>query len=452
MDLTEAREEHPDGAFREAWVAELYSAQSAICSAIEALEASVAAKLQQQQQQQPQQQQQQQQQPKCAKRFENTQWVRGPGQGGGLTRVIQDGVVFAKGGVNVSAVEGSLPLAAALSMCRGGGEKLRELLRDLLPPKPAAAAAAAAAGGGAAAASGGGGAAGCNSSNSSNNSNNSSNSSSSSSSSSSGSVQEGSSGAYSSNISFFAAGLSLVLHPCNPHAPSSHANYRFFQLFCEGKSICWWFGGGADLSPAYIIEKDCIDFHQALKDMCDRHNPIYYPRFKLWADAYYRLPHRGEARGIGGIFFDYLNDECRGKLKEIKEFCVDGLHSFAPIYLDIVQRRCCSSYTQQQLRWMLIRRGRYIEFNLICDRGTKFGLALPGSIAENILMSLPLEARWEYTPAPPSPSSLEGKTLQLLIHPRDWVSFDKHHLKGFVVPHEEDRPLETKNKHPLQYS
>ncbi|OEH79645.1 coproporphyrinogen oxidase [Cyclospora cayetanensis] len=244
-----------------------------------------------------------------------------------------------------------------------------------------------------------------------------------------------------SPFTFFAAGLSLVIHPDNPMAPTSHANFRMFQLFRSGKSILWWFGGGVDLSPAYVIEEDCVAFHAALKAVCDRFDVAYYPRFKVWCDYYFRLAHRREARGVGGIFFDDLN-EGMTRMHDIKAFCCEALNAFAPLYLPIVEKRCQSPFTEAERRWQLLRRGRYVEFNLVYDRGTKFGFSLPGSRSDSILVSLPLLARWEYG-AEPEPGSREAESLELFRKAKDWVAFDRMHLDGFEVPLEPDRAPEN---------
>lgn len=273
------------------------------------------------------------------KPFVADEWTRDDGTGGGISCVLQDGQVFEKAGCNVSVVYGKLSRPAI--------EKMRADHKSLLA-------------------------------------------------------------ADAEELNFFAAGLSMVIHPHNPMAPTTHLNYRYFETSdpkdpLNGKSR-WWFGGGADLTPAYIFEEDCKHFHQTLKDVCDKHDPVYYPRFKKWCDDYFWLPHRKEGRGIGGIFFDDLDE---GFLKQIGSsptnaqeklfsFATDALASFLPSYVPIIERRKNMPYTPNQKEWQQIRRGRYVEFNLIHDRGTQFGLRAPNARTESILMSLPRTAQWRY--------------------------------------------------------
>ncbi|KAL4249357.1 aerobic coproporphyrinogen-III oxidase family protein [Abortiporus biennis] len=214
------------------------------------------------------------------------------------------------------------------------------------------------------------------------------------------------------NLPFFAAGLSLVIHPRNPHAPTVHANYRYFEITepttdgSVGKVIAWWFGGGGDLTPSYLYEEDAIYFHKTLKDACDPHGKDVYPTFKKWCDEYFYLPHRKESRGIGGIFFDDLSAEPHKKFsddadrpktaEDIFKFVKSAGDAFVPSYVPILAKRAHTPSTPAQRRWQLLRRGRYVEFNLVYDRGTKFGLMTPGARIESILMSLPEVARWEY--------------------------------------------------------
>ena len=207
---------------------------------------------------------------------------------------------------------------------------------------------------------------------------------------------------------FYATGVSLVLHPHNPHVPTVHANYRFLARGDRG-----WFGGGADLTPFYPVEEDVRHFHRTLKAACDEHDPAFYPRFKAWCDEYFSLPHRGEMRGVGGIFFDELPGD---------EASFDLLRStgdaFLPAYLPIVERRRASHWTKEERSWQLHRRSRYAEFNLIYDRGTTFGLRSHGRI-ESILMSLPPLARWGYD-VQPAPGSAEERATAF-YQPRDWA-------------------------------
>ena len=215
------------------------------------------------------------------------------------------------------------------------------------------------------------------------------------------------------DLSFFATGVSLVLHPHNPFAPTVHANYRYFE---RGEGEAWWFGGGADLTPSYLFEEDARHFHETLKDACDPHGAELYPRFKRWCDEYFRITHRGESRGIGGIFFDNLTEL---GLEGGFAFVSDCAHAFVPAYRPIVERRKDAPYTDDHKRWQQLRRGRYVEFNLVYDRGTKFGLQTDGRI-ESILMSLPLTARWEYDHQP-EPGTEEAELLDVLKTPRKWV-------------------------------
>nr|CAG8529834.1 3752_t:CDS:2 [Entrophospora candida] len=218
---------------------------------------------------------------------------------------------------------------------------------------------------------------------------------------------------------FFVAGISIVMHPHNPNAPTIHMNYRYFEIINPetGKSI-WWFGGGSDLTPCYLYEDDAIHFHKTLKGACDAHDPTYYPRFKKWCDEYFYLKHREEARGVGGIFFDDLDEKKPEEIFEFVKQCGDAL---LPSYIPIVKRRMNMKFTKEQKRWQQIRRGRYVEFNLLWDRGTKFGLQTPGARIESIFMSLPLTSRWEYMHSPEK-NSIEEKLIEVLKNPRDWAS------------------------------
>jgi coproporphyrinogen III oxidase len=264
-------------------------------------------------------------------RFREDVWER-PGGGGGRTRVLSDGDLFEKAGVNFSAVFGTLPEDLARQMPGGGQD-------------------------------------------------------------------------------FQATGLSIVLHPRSPMVPTVHANFRF--LAKEGD---WWFGGGADLTPYYPYREDVIHFHRTWRDVCQRHPPpVDYLRFKAWCDDYFFLPHRGEARGVGGIFFDYL----QGDFETLFAFIRDAGHAFLPAYRPIVERRRAEPWGDEQRRFQELRRGRYVEFNLVLDRGTLFGLKTGGRI-ESILMSLPPRVRWEYDYRPP-PGSREAELWEFL-KPRDWAA------------------------------
>ncbi|CAM0135070.1 unnamed protein product [Umbelopsis sp. WA50703] len=218
-------------------------------------------------------------------------------------------------------------------------------------------------------------------------------------------------------VPFFAAGISLVMHPHNPNAPTVHMNYRYFEIENpDGTPKLSWFGGGADLTPSYLFEEDAVHFHQTLKDGCDKFNPSYYKDFKQWCDKYFFIKHRGEARGIGGIFFDDLDDKSEETFAFIKEMG----NRFLPSYLPIMEKRKNMRYTDDMRHWQQLRRGRYVEFNLVQDRGTKFGLSTPGARIEAILMTLPLTARWEYMHEP-ALKSREAELMDVLKTPKDWI-------------------------------
>lgn len=276
-------------------------------------------------------------------RFLEDQWTR-EGGGGGRTRVITNGEVFEKGGVNCSVVHGTLP----------------ELIRKRFD------------------------------------------------------VEQG---------WFFAAGISLVIHPLSPLVPTAHANYRYFELYDEenGERRDAWFGGGADLTPYYLFDEDARHFHATHKSACDKIDKHLYPQFKKDCDAYFHNAHRDEARGIGGIFYDYKRDESDGgtgleKWFSLARSCGDA---FTKAYIPIVEKRKSLTFTEQQRYWQEIRRGRYVEFNLIHDRGTLFGLKTNGRV-ESILMSLPPRVRWDYMHHP-APESDESRLLEVLKNPVDWV-------------------------------
>ncbi|KAJ3274704.1 Coproporphyrinogen-III oxidase [Terramyces sp. JEL0728] len=204
----------------------------------------------------------------------------------------------------------------------------------------------------------------------------------------------------------FVAGVSMVMHPVNPHAPTFHANYRYFELREDesDERVASWFGG------------DAMHFHKVIKEACDKHDETYYPKFKKWCDEYFYLTHRGESRGVGGIFFDDLDADPQ----KTYHFVYDCAHALAHQYLPIVQKRKDLPYTKQEKEWQQLRRGRYVEFNLVYDRGTKFGLVTPGVRIESVLMSLPLLARWQYNHSPVL-GSKEDELLQVLRKPREWV-------------------------------
>lgn len=217
-------------------------------------------------------------------------------------------------------------------------------------------------------------------------------------------------------LDFWATGVSTVLHPKNPYAPTAHANYRYFERLDGDRVVSWWFGGGADLTPAYLFEEDAVAFHRGHRDACRDHAVGDYSRFKKWCDEYFRIPHRGEARGVGGIFFDDLTGPDPEPIFRFVESCAAA---FVPSYVPLVERRAQTPYGERERRWQQLRRGRYVEFNLVYDRGTVFGLKTGGRI-ESILMSLPLTARWEYDHRP-EPGTPEHELLEVLQTPRDWI-------------------------------
>ncbi|XP_056415286.1 oxygen-dependent coproporphyrinogen-III oxidase, mitochondrial isoform X1 [Hyla sarda] len=218
-------------------------------------------------------------------------------------------------------------------------------------------------------------------------------------------------------LPFCAMGVSSVIHPKNPHVPTIHFNYRYFEIEEADGNKQWWFGGGTDLTPTYLNQNDVVHFHQTLKEACDKHNPGFYPKFKKWCDDYFFIKHRGERRGVGGIFFDDLDSASRDELFQFVNSCAKAV---VPCYIPIVTKHKNDSFSPEEKLWQQLRRGRYVEFNLVYDRGTKFGLATPGSRIESILMSLPLTARWEYMHIPP-PDSREAEILKVLREPQDWV-------------------------------
>ncbi|PKK32852.1 coproporphyrinogen oxidase [Columba livia] len=218
-------------------------------------------------------------------------------------------------------------------------------------------------------------------------------------------------------LPFCAMGVSSVIHPKNPHVPTMHFNYRYFEIEEADGTIQWWFGGGTDLTPTYLNEEDAVHFHKTLKEACDKHDLKLYPKYKKWCDDYFYIKHRGERRGIGGIFFDDVDSPSK---EEVFQFVKSCAKAVVPCYIPIVKRHYHDSFTPEEKLWQQLRRGRYVEFNLLYDRGTKFGLLTPGSRIESILMSLPLTARWEYMHTPPE-SSKEAEILEVLRNPKDWV-------------------------------
>jgi len=271
--------------------------------------------------------------------FINDAWER-PGGGGGISRVLTNGRVIEKGGVNFSAVWGKTPEAVLKSLDIATGEQ----------PE------------------------------------------------------------------FFATGVSIVIHPHNPMVPIIHMNVRYFEM----STGAWWFGGGMDLTPHYVVTQDAAYFHQRLKSVCDQHDSRYYQEFKQWADDYFYIKHRNETRGVGGIFFDYLKGEQPYTKSSRFEFVKSVGSAFAPLYVHLMQKNHAVPYTEKEKHWQHLRRGRYVEFNLVWDRGTKFGLDTDGR-TESILMSLPPMAQWIYR-YEPDPSSEEGKTLAILKKGIDWAS------------------------------
>lgn len=215
---------------------------------------------------------------------------------------------------------------------------------------------------------------------------------------------------------FFASGVSIVLHPENPMVPIIHMNVRYFEM----SNGVWWFGGGIDLTPHYVIDEDAQYFHQQLKATCNKHDTDYYNKFKNWADDYFYIKHRKESRGVGGIFFDHLNTQSSGKNKEtLFEFVKDVGRLFPVVYTHLMKKNESLPYGKNEKNWQMLRRGRYVEFNLVWDKGTKFGLDTDGR-TESILMSLPPIANWAYNHKPEADSP-EGITLGKLKKGVEWV-------------------------------
>ncbi|MCL1464436.1 oxygen-dependent coproporphyrinogen oxidase [Argonema galeatum] len=238
---------------------------------------------------------------------------------------------------------------------------------------------------------------------------------------------------------FYATGTSMVLHPRNPYVPTVHLNYRYFEA-----GPVWWFGGGADLTPYYPFAEDAAHFHKTFKQACDAHHSEYYPTFKRWCDEYFYLKHRQETRGVGGLFFDYQDGQ--GQLykgpdangpaavysaalsnieprswEDLFGFINDCGRAFLPAYVPIVERRQGIEYGDRQRNFQLYRRGRYVEFNLVYDRGTIFGLQTNGR-TESILMSLPPLVRWEYG-YQPEPNTPEAQLYEIFLKPQDWAKW-----------------------------
>jgi len=214
---------------------------------------------------------------------------------------------------------------------------------------------------------------------------------------------------------FFATGVSIVIHPKSPMVPVIHMNVRYFEMDGGIK----WLGGGIDLTPHYVQEDDARFFHTELKKVCDKHNASYYKKFKTWADDYFFITHRNETRGVGGIFFDRLNEDSEMSFERNFAFWQDVGKTFAPVYTELMNKNKGKTFTEKNKEWQLLRRGRYVEFNLIYDKGTKFGLETNGRV-ESILMSLPRYAGWEYNFIPEKGSE-EEKTLSFLKKGINWV-------------------------------
>ncbi len=272
--------------------------------------------------------------------FQEDIWKR-PEGGGGRTRVIENGAVFEKGGVNISAVHGPLPK----SMQQYFGVE---------------------------------------------------------------------------DVDFFACGLSLVIHPKSPMVPTVHANWRYFEMYDKtGGIVDQWFGGGQDLTPYFLFDEDTKHFHKICKRACDAHDSSFYPAYKKKCDEYFWNDHRNEARGVGGLFFDYCKTTEDKTIEDWFHFVTEVGNSFLEAYLPIVERRKDLAYTKDHRDWQEIRRGRYVEFNLVHDKGTLFGLKTNGRI-ESILMSLPPHVQWRYDHHPEKGSE-EERLIQVLQNPKEWV-------------------------------
>ncbi|TCZ74838.1 oxygen-dependent coproporphyrinogen oxidase [Flaviaesturariibacter aridisoli] len=304
----------PPSDIRDRWIAYIHDLQDRICTGLEAEDGK--------------------------ERFREDRWER-PEGGGGKTRVIANGGVFEKGGVNTSVVFGEVT------------DTMRNALKI-------------------------------------------------------------------DGDRWFACGLSLVLHPFNPMVPTVHCNYRMFELYREGAVSDRWFGGGTDLTPFYLFEEDARHFHGTYKEVCDRFDPLFYPRFKKVCDDYFVNSHRnGERRGIGGIFYDHQRPDAQHDLDFWVRFGQACGDAFLPAYVPIVAAHKNDPFTAEQKHWQEIRRGRYTEFNLVHDRGTIFGLKTNGR-TESILMSLPPTVRFEYD-YQPAPGSPEDELLQACLHPKEWL-------------------------------
>jgi len=305
-------------AFRQQWIEFIYNLQDDICKALEKMDGKA--------------------------QFNEDDWTRAEGRGGGgKTRVISNGHIFEKGGVNTSVVYGHVH------------DKMKQQLQV-----------------------------------------------------------EGA-------AKWFAAGLSLVLHPINPYVPTVHANWRYFELYDEADNVCdRWFGGGTDLTPYYLFEEDARHFHQTIKNTMQDFGEELYPAYKKRCDEYFVNSHRNnETRGIGGVFYDHLRPVNNEDAERLRRFQEANGRAFLTGYLPIVEKRKDTVYGQPQKHWQEIRRGRYVEFNLLHDRGTLFGLKTQGR-TESILMSLPPTVRFEYN-YQPAPGSEEDALYQVCLKPRNWV-------------------------------
>lgn len=304
--------------FRQEWIEYIYHLQENICKALEAVDGKAS--------------------------FNKDEWQRAEGRGGGgKTRVISNGNVFEKGGVNTSVVYGHVT------------EKMKKQLQADGAAK------------------------------------------------------------------WFAAGLSLVLHPFNPFVPTVHANWRYFELFDADDNVFdRWFGGGTDLTPYYLFEEDAKHFHQTIKNTMDPFGEDLYAKYKKQCDEYFVNSHRNnESRGIGGVFYDHLRPENEEAAEQLKKFQEANGNAFLDGYLPIVEKRMHSSFGEREKHWQEIRRGRYVEFNLLHDRGTIFGLKTNGR-TESILMSLPPTVRFEYN-YQPAPGTEEEKLWNICLQPKEWI-------------------------------
>lgn len=315
MNDISAYKTQPAG-IRENWIQFIHSLQDKICKSLEEIDGKST--------------------------FKEDLWERAEKGGGGKTRIIENGAVFEKGGVNSSVVFGDVTDAMRMQLKIEGSK-------------------------------------------------------------------------------WFASGLSLVIHPLNPYVPTIHANWRYFELYNESDEIIdTWFGGGTDLTPYYLFEEDAIHFHDTLKQTMDPFGINLYPRYKKECDRYFSNHHRGdEMRGIGGIFYDYLRPGDKGDTERLFALQEANGAAFLQSYLPIVEKRRNLPFGENEIKWQEIRRGRYVEFNLIHDRGTLFGLKTNGR-TESILMSLPPRARWIYN-YQPEPGSREDELLQVCRNPKEWI-------------------------------